>query len=66
MQYIIVKHTRGHLYVIKEIQNQMKNTSNWFLNNMLELPILNLHAFQLCKYSSCCTLLHSSLQTDSL
>jgi hypothetical protein len=32
---------RGHLYVMKQIENQMKYSTTWFLNNMLDLPTLS-------------------------
>jgi hypothetical protein len=34
-------HMRVHLYVMKQIQNQMKYSTNWFLSNILDLPTLN-------------------------
>jgi hypothetical protein len=63
----------GHLYVMKQIQNQMKCSTPWFLNKMLDLQRLNfltaeqilISAFELNKYSSCCTPIHSSLCTHS-
>jgi hypothetical protein len=36
---------RGHLCVMKQIQNQMKYSTAWFLNNILYLPTLNFLTF---------------------
>jgi hypothetical protein len=36
---------RGYLYVMKQIQNQMKCSTTWFLNNMLDLQRLNFLTF---------------------
>jgi hypothetical protein len=58
---------------MKQIQNQMKYSITSLLNALLakaDIPYVSaqrflIHEFQQYKFSSCCTLLHSSLYTHS-
>jgi hypothetical protein len=64
---------RSHLYVMKQIQNQMKYSITYLLNSLfakIEFPYLTaehflLPTFQPCQYSSCHPPLHPSLHCQS-
>lgn len=64
------KKYKGLFLFNKLTQTQMQYSANWFLRDRrytISLPsLILLKTFQLCKYSSCCIRLNSSLFTHAL